>query len=392
MLKINYPIIITLFAMSLSSCNSGKKTDPKSEKVEVIPEDIVELRADQIRLAEIKTGSVEMRSLNGTLKTNGIVAAAPQNLATICAPMSGFVKSTRLMPGIKVNKGESLIVIENQEFVDIQLNYLEAKNKLEFAEAEFNRHNELYKENVYSQQNIQQVTADYKNLKAVVNALKQKLMLINISPENLREDNISRSISINSPISGYVEEVNVNLGKFVTPTDAMFKIVNNEKLFLELIFYEKDANKLTKDQKVRFFINNESEEHIAVVTQTGQSIQADKTLKVYASVTGVCKNILPGMYVNAFVETSGNPVTAVPTEAVVNFDDRDYIFIFDKEKEEGGKPFTEYRIIEVKKGVTDGGFTEIVLPTDFDIKTARVVVKGAYTLLSAKKNAGEMAC
>jgi cobalt-zinc-cadmium efflux system membrane fusion protein len=381
-----------LLIFSLASCSGGKKSDSETEKIEVIPEDIVELRADQIRLADIKIGSVELRSLSGTLKTNGIVAAAPQNLATICTPMSGFVKSTRLMPGIKVNKGESLIVIENQEFVDIQLNYLEAKNKLEFAEAEFNRHNELYKENVYSQQNIQQVTADYKNLKAVVNALKQKLMLINISPENLREDNISRSININSPISGFVEEVNVNLGKFVTPTDAMFKIVNNEKLFLELTLYEKDANKVTKDQKIRFFVNNESEEHVAVVTQTGQSIQADKTLKVYANVVGVCKNVLPGMYVNAIVETSGNLVTAVPAEAVVNFDDRDYIFIFDKEKEEGGKPFTEYRIIEVKKGVTDGGFTEVILPSDFDIKTVRVVVKGAYTLLSAKKNAGAMAC
>jgi len=113
---------------------------------------------------------------------------------------------------------------------------------------------------------------------------------------------------------------------------------------------------------------------------------------VYASVTGVCKNVLPGMYVNAMIETSGNQVSAVPAEAVVNFEDKDYIFVFEKEKLESGKSFTEYRMVEVKKGVTSGDYSEIILPEEMKSDKIRVVVKGAYTLLSAKKNAGEMAC
>lgn len=384
--------IYLLSLVAVVSCSNGKVTNKEAETVEVIPENIVELRADQIKLAGIETGLIEIRSISGTLKVNGIVNAAPQNLATICAPMSGFVKSTTLMPGNAVTKGQVLVVIENQEFVDIQQNYLEAKNKLEFAEADYKRHNALFKDDVYSEQNVQQVTADYKNLKTQVNALKQKLVLISINPENLQEDNISRSISLVSPISGYVEAVNVNLGKYVTPTDVMFRIINNDKLFLELTLFEKDANKVAKDQRIRFFINNETEKHEAVITQTGQSVNADKTYKVYAAVTGVCKNVLPGMYVNAIIETSGNMVTALPSDAVVSFDDKDFIFVFEKNKEEAGKPFTEYRIIEVKKGVTDNGYTEITLPAGFSTSTAKVVVKGAYILLSAKKNAGEMAC
>ena len=53
---------------------------------------------------------------------------------------------------------------------------------------------------------------------------------------------------------------------------------------------------------------------------------------------------------------------------------------------------TEYRMIEVRKGVTENGYTGINLPEDFNLKTTKVVVKGAYNLLSAKKNAGEMSC
>ena len=394
MAKYKYPSIFFLGLLLIfsGSCHSGKTSSPEIKEVEVLPEGIVELRDDQVKLANVQTGKIEMRSLSGTLKVNGIVSASPQNLATICAPMSGFVKSTTLMPGNPVKKGQVIVVIENQEFVDIQQDYLEAKNKLGFAEAEFKRHTELFKEDVYSEKNVQQVTADYKNLQAKVNALEQKLVLISINPTGLNENTISRSISLISPINGYVEAVNVNLGKYVVPTDVMFKIVNNDVLFLELTLFEKDANKVVKGQKIRFYINNETEQHDAVITQTGQSISMDRTYKVYASVTGSCKNVLPGMYVNAIIETSGNLVTALPSEAVVSFDDKDYIFIFEKNKQEGGKPFTEYKMVEVKKGVTDGGFTEIIIPESVHISQASIVIRGAYVLLSAMKNGGEMAC
>lgn len=389
-----FPTILAagLLLLLATACGDGKSTGTETKEEEVLPEDIVELREDQIKLAGIQLGAVELRSLSGTLKVSGKVTASPQNVATICAPMSGFVKSTNLMPGNAVRKGQVLVVIENQEFVDIQQDYLEAKNKLGFAEAEYKRHLELFREDVYSEKNVQQVTADYKNLQAEVNALEQKLVLISINPADLNEHTISRSISLVSPINGYADEVNINLGKYVTPTDVMFKIVNNDVLYLELTLFEKDANKVEKGQKMQFFINNETEPHDAVITQTGQSVSTDKTFRVYAGVTGNCKNVLPGMYVNAIIESSGNLVTALPTDAVVTFDDKDYIFIFDKNKEEGGKPFTEYKIIEVKKGVTNRGFTEIILPASFDYNLAKVVLKGAYVLLSAKKNGGEMAC
>jgi cobalt-zinc-cadmium efflux system membrane fusion protein len=313
-------------------------------------------------------------------------------MAMVSMPSGGFVKSIATIPGSSVSKGQTLALLENQDFVDIQQNYLEAKNKLEYAEAEYKRHTDLYKDDVYSQKNLQQVTADYKNLKAQVRALEQKLALIGINPSNLTEDNISRSVAVTSPITGFVKAVNTNIGTFVAPTDVLFEIVNSDKLLLELTLFEKDADKVSIGQKIRFFINNETEQHEAIIYQTGRTVNNDRTYKVYARVNEICKNVIPGMYVNAMIEASGTQVAALPSEAIVSFEDKDYIFVFDKNKEEGGKPFTEYRMIEVHKGVTDGGYSEIRLPEGFDIKTAKVVIKGAYNLLSAKKNAGEMSC
>jgi cobalt-zinc-cadmium efflux system membrane fusion protein len=307
-------------------------------------------------------------------------------------PLGGFIKSTTLLPGNAVNKGQTLAVIENQDFVDIQQNYLEAKNKLSFAEAEYKRHTELYKEDVYSEKNVQQVTVEYKNLKALVKSLEQKLFLIGINPDQLSEDNISNTVNLVSPIRGSLKAVNVNIGKYVAPTEILFEIVNSEKLFLELTLFEKNATKVTEGQKIKFYINNENEVHEAVISQTGKSISDDKTFSVYATVTSSCKNLLPGMYVNALIEESDLKVTVLPSEAVVSFDDKDYIFVFEKNKDEDGKAMTEYRIFEVKKGVSSSGYTQITLPEGFDVNSENVVIKGAYNLLSAKKNAGEMAC
>jgi len=388
--KIKYHVFILLFMSALFSCSKTVKVEEAQE--EVLPENIVELRADQIKLAKIEIGSIQMRALSGVLKVNGVVSVAPQNLATVCMPMGGFVKSTSLLPGNSVVKGQTLAVLENQDFIDLQQNYLETKNKLEYAQAEFKRHTELYKDDVYSQKNLQQVTTEYRNLKAQLKALEQKLSLVGINSSRLTEDNISRSVALISPISGYVKTVNISIGKSVSASDVLFEIVNTDKLFLELSFFEKDADKVANGQKITFYINNEPEKHEALIYQTGKSINPDKSYKVYANVVGHCRNMFPGMYVNALIETVSHEVSSLPSEAIVSFDDKDYIFVFDKNKTENGKSMTEYKMIQIQKGVTENGFTEIILPENFNILRTKVVIKGAYNLLSAKKNAGEMSC
>lgn len=373
------------------SC-SGKTGTENEEEHEVLPEEVVELRKDQAELAGIQFGQLALHSIPGTLRSNGLVTVAPQNQATVYAPMGGIITSSSLLPGNPVTKGQVLVQLENQEFIDLQQNYLEAKNKLEFAEVEFKRHSELYKEDVYSKQNLQEVTVNFKSLKAQVKALEEKLQLVGIDPGRLDENSISRFLPLRSPITGYIKSTTVNSGKFVNTSELLFEIVNTDKLILELTLYEKDADKVHAGQNLTFFINDEEEEHRAIVMQTGKTITTDKTYKVFARVTDDCRNILPGMYVNADIEISKREVMAVPAEAVVTFDDKQYVFTFLKEKEEDGKPVTEFKMVEIKKGVTANGFTEVILPVGSGLKDSRIVIKGAYNLLCAKKNAGEMSC
>lgn len=383
--------VVGTILLLLTSCGGAVK-DKEAEQEENLPEDIVEMRDDQIQLAGIELGSMGIRSLGNVVKANGVVSVEPRSRATVCMPLGGFVRNTSLVPGNPVRKGQVLAVMESQEYVDIQQDYLETRNRLTYAGEEFKRHTELYKDDVYSQKNVQQVTVEYKNLQAKARSLEEKLRLIGIDASQLREDNISSTVNLLSPISGFLTEVNVNIGKYVEPADVLFGIVNSDRLYLELTIFEKDAGKVQEGQKLSFFISNETEEHEAVITQTGKSLDEDKSLRAYALVKSACPHLIPGMYVNALIRESDNMVTALPDEAVVSFDDRNYIFVFERNKEEDGKPFTEYRMLEVGKGVAASGYTQVIMPPNVSPDSVRVVLKGAYNLLSAKKNAGEMAC
>ena len=166
-------IRITTFLMVLLlvSCSKGKNQEIESQDVEMLPDDIVELREDQIKLAEVETGQIEMMSMSGILTVNGKVSTSPQDIASVCFPFGGFVKSININAGSAVSKGQTIAIIENQDSIDIQQNYLETKNKLSYAKSEYTRHNQLYKDDVYSEKDLQQVTTEYNNLKAQFRAV-----------------------------------------------------------------------------------------------------------------------------------------------------------------------------------------------------------------------------
>lgn len=217
------------------------------------------------------------------------------------------------MPGSAVKKGQTLAIIENTEFVDLQQNYLDIKNKYEFAEAEYKRHTELYKDDVYSEKNLQQTTSEYRSLKAQLKGTGQKLLVIGVNPATLTEEGISATIALASPISGYIKTANIGMGKYVSPTDVLFEIVSTDNLLLKLSLFEKDANTISIGQFAHFSINTDAHEHKAVIYQVGKSINADKTYKVYATIQQPCPNVLPGMYVLAHIDKTDKQVTAVDT-------------------------------------------------------------------------------
>ena len=68
----------------------------------------------------------------------------------------------------------------------------------------------------------------------MVKSLAQKLALIGLNPVSINADNISKSVNAYSPINGFVSKVDVNIGKYVSPTDVLFELINPDDIHLAL--------------------------------------------------------------------------------------------------------------------------------------------------------------
>lgn len=400
-IKRNYILIFFLAITLLTACDK-RETENEQQQEEhheaSAEESSVELTAEQVKIAGIELGNIERKQISGTIKVNGVLDVPPQQLVSISVPLGGFLKNTTLLQGSRVRKGQVIATIENLDFIQIQQDYLEAKSQYELAKTDYERQQELARENVNSQKTLQQSKSNYATWEAKYNAFRERLRVINLDIKTVEEGKIRSTINVYSPINGYVTQVNVNVGKFVNPTDVLFEIVDTEHLHAELVVFEKDVPRIKIGQKVRFTLANERKERMATVYLVGRAIGQDRTVRIHCHIDEEDKELLPGMYLSALVEAGGALVSALPDEAIMSYQGKKYIFIqeedihlngVDKKSEansshEQGEHFA---IVEIQTNNSELGYTEVSVPDS--LQNAHIVVKGAYALLSKMKNSEE---
>lgn len=377
-------ITLVIFTLTLASCGSDEKPVVKEEHHQKA--NSVELTAEQYKTIALQTGRIERKPLSGTIKVNGMLDVPPQNLVSISAPFGGTVKKTELLQGMLIKKGQVIALIQNPDFIGVQQDYLDYKSQLDYLKLEYERQEELAAGNVNAKKTVQKAKSEYESMRARVNGLKARLQLMNISVSTLEKGTIQSSSSILSPISGYVTQVNTNIGAFVVPSDVLFKIADTEHLHAELTVFEKDVPKLKVGQKVRFTLANEDKERTATVYLIGREIGRNRTVNIHCHLDKEDNQLLPGMYLKGLVEIGSTEVTALPEKAIVDFEGEKYIFI--EVKSDHAKDHA-FEMIAVKTGVSELGYTEIKLPSDKNWKTLKIVTNGAYDLLSKLKNGDE---
>lgn len=389
-------LMVVYVTFQISACKNTENDPNLSDRQEIDKDPInneeantISLTADQYKAINIKTGKIEPRNLSAVIQVNGKLEVPPQNAVSITVPYGGIVKATTLMEGKRVARGEKLVTLENPEFIQLQQDYLDGKSQLEYSTIEYNRQQELSAQNINAKKTLQKAKADFLTALTKVNGLKAKLLLLNISAASLDKSGIQNTVSIYSPINGYVTQVNVNRGTYVNPNDMMFRIVNTDNVYVELKVFEKDIPKLKMNQNIRFGLSNDSVRYAAKVYLIGKEVDKDGSVPVNCRIEGKDDpRLIPGMYVKAMIETGSNKVSAIPEEAIVNFQDKNYIFLPLKEATKERNQVYSFRMVEIDTGTTEDGYTEVILPSEF--KTDQLIVfKGAYDLLSKAKNSAE---
>jgi len=363
------------------SCGGEEHTVQKEvEKTPILTTNTVNLTEAQAKNAEIQTSNLVVEEIATVVKLNGKIDVPPQNLVSVSVPFGGYLKSTEMLPGKMVKKGEVLGVIEDQQYVKIQQEYLLAKVKFEIAEEEFIRQRELNASKASSDKVFQLAEGEYRNAKINVKALEENLELIGLKPQRLNDDKISKQIKITSPINGYVAKVNANIGKYLTPSDVLFELVNVADIHLNISVFEKDLASLSIGQKVIAYNNTRPEQRYeSEIILIGHSLSLDKNTEVHCHFKKYDKSLVPGMYMNAEIELKNKMAHTISENAIIRFENKEYIFL------EVSK--LKFEMVQVNVGAKENGRVEIL---NFEnLKGFPIVSTGAYSLLMTLKNSEE---
>ncbi|WP_286753389.1 MULTISPECIES: efflux RND transporter periplasmic adaptor subunit [Sphingobacterium] len=343
-------------------------------------ENLVSLTDAQLRNVHLEIVTLADEPITNILKVNGKIDVPPQNFVSVSIPLGGYLKSTKLLPGMKVSKGDVIAVVENPQFVQLQQDYLSAQSKLHFAQLDFRRQKELNQNQASSDKVMQQAQAEMNSQQIIMNAIAKQLELIHIQPSTVSAGNIRKSAPVYSTIDGYVSKVNVNIGKYVNPSDILFELINPTDIHLNLKVYEKDLEQLRPGQLLLAYSNaNPSKKYNGKIHLIGKDVDPSGMTDVHCHLDKYDQNMIPGVYMNAEIQTTATLGHALPEESIVDFEGKNYVFI-----SEGN---SNYRLAEIAVEEPQKGLVKVLNYRDFEGK--KIVSKNAYTLLMQLKNTSE---
>ena len=373
----------SFFLFILIGMLAACKPDPKPTSEPKPTAGMVQLTAAQIKQAGIQTQAVSYRKMAHIVHCNGKVNVPPQNLITISLPYSCILKQTDLLEGMHVKKGQSLALVEHPEFLLWQQEYAENKIQLKWLLSELERQKTLQAGNAGTQKTLQKTETDVLLLQTKLKVQELRLKSLYLNPAQIEAGNFSATISIPSPEKGIITKVPVNLGKAIQANEPLFEMVNPEHLHADLLVFEKDISFVKPGQKIRYhLVNTQDQVRTGSVHLIGREIAPERTVPVHGHLEIEDPNLIPGMFLQAEIETGEREMPSVPESAVVRNGNQSYVFVA------GGKE-GQFRRIPVKTGYLQDGWIGVEFPANETVTSLQIVTEGAFRLLAVELNTGE---
>lgn len=370
-------IYILIFSLVLVACGNSEKTSDLVPETETHNDDITITKA-QFEGEKMAFGTLAEYDFNETVKVNGMIDVPPKNKSSVSTFTGGYITKTPLLVGDRVKKGQLLVTLENPEFVELQQNYLEVSEQLNYLKSEFNRQKTLFDEKITSEKNYLKAESAYKSNLAHYNGLRKKLQMLNINPSSVEQGRIASTINLYAPISGHVTKVNVSNGTYVSPSDVIMEIVDIDHIHLELLVFEKDIMQIKKDQKIEFTIPEasdktfEAEVHLAGTTIDEQT----RRVKVHGHVDNDKENFIVGMFVDADIIIESKKGFGLPKEALIEVDNDFFVLILDEENTDEFR----FETFKLELGKQTEAYVEIL--NSEALKDKQIVIKGTNMLLN----------
>lgn len=332
------------------------------------PDEII-LSAEKAKAAGIAVEAVKPGKFYQILQTSGQILAAQGEETTVVASAPGVVRFARtLAPGMAVGRGTTLFHLssDNLEGGDpVERAYIAYQN----AKAEYERAQPLAEKQIVSRKDLQALKAAYEDAQVAYEAL---------DPGHVR-----KGVAVAAPAGGFVKNVAVKEGDYVSTGQPLATLTQNRKLQLRADVSERHYGFLGQIRSARFKTPYDDAVY-SVDSLRGRILsygKASDDASYYIPVTFEFDNagdIVPGALVEvSLLGAERKDVLTLPLSALT--EEQGMYFVYLQEDKE------VYRKQEVRIGADDGLRVEILT----GLKAGdRVVTRGAmHVKLASASNA-----
>lgn len=364
---------------------------------EEVDYDHIPLTAKQVSTVDLKMGEAVEREMDATIEAKGSLVLRAQAMGDVASLMGGIVKSIFVKEGQLVHRGQVVATVENTDVVSLQREYYSAAKECELAKADWERQLLLSKQGAGVKRTLQQTRKDYQVAHANLLGIGRQLAQMGISTSAVDKGKFTTAFPLRAPISGVVSQLTASLGSYADMQTPLMKIRNTQAVECDLNVFEKDLAKVKVGNRVTFSLTNQPGVKLSgtVYGMNQYFNDGSKSVAVHVKMDDASLKtsrinhikLFDGMYVSGQIATGSQRCLALPSEAIVSTDGKQYVFALNGEPKKGEYSFSRH---EVSTGVTDGGFTEVKL-CDHLKAGKKIVTDNAFYLASLTGEHGEHA-
>lgn len=324
----------------------------------------IEIPAEKQQLIGAKTVEVSVRPLKKVIRTVGLIEYDERRLATVNTKFEGWVEKLYVdYNGKYVKKGEPLADLYSPELVSTQQEFI---NLLKWSKNSGDVKNEQVGKMLMRDADI------------MIEAVKQRLRLWDISDAQIKKIADSgeplRTLTLYSPVNGYVVQKNVLQGMKVMPGEKLFDIADLSTLWVIADIYEGELAMVKPGETAKitlsYFPGKEFSSRLEYVYPSISG--ATRSAKVRFVVPNYGGKLKPQMYTNIEVKIELGKRLSIPDGAVIDTGERQIVYV-----DKGDETF-EPR--EVALGVRAEGMREVLA----GLKAGEKVASSATFLIDSE--------
>ena len=279
----------------------------------------IEIPVDKHQLIGLKTVVVSERSLQKVIRTVGRVEYDERRQATVNTKFEGWIEKLHIdYTGRYVKKGEPLAEIYSPELIATQQELI---NTLKWAA----RGKEVRSETLGSMLS--------RDADTIVEAARQRLRLWDISDEQIRKIEETgkpvRTLTVYSPVSGYVVQKMAVRGMRVMPGEKLFDIADLSSVWIISDIYENEMQLVREGQSATISLSYfPGKEFSSRIDYIYPALSGDtRTAKVRFTVPNPGGLLKPQMFTNVEVKIPIGKRLAIPEDAVIDTGQRQVVYV-----------------------------------------------------------------